>query len=113
MNEQQGNGVRSRGLLVHKMNVKSAKAVNLDIGMEMWVFIELLLGRSPIMLLPCSGQSFDICQRATEVPSGLLQLVWKVSKSQFLLEAINLLLRHVDAEWLGGGHGVQRRVDKD
>ena len=95
---------------MHEMNVKSAKAVNLEVSMEMWVFVELLLGRSPIMFLPCFGQSFDVCQRATEVPSGLFQLVWKVSKSQLLLEAINLLLRHIDGEWLGGGHGGWARA---
>lgn len=68
MNKEQGNGSLDFTLLMRKVDVKWIKAIDCDLGHEMWESVESLLLCALVEFgLPVFGQALDILSNSKSV----------------------------------------------
>ena len=73
VHEEKRDGVLDFTLLVEVMDVKSPEAVDFNVSGEHGELVNLLLGFTPVeAIFPVCGESFDVVQRGTIVPSCVL-----------------------------------------
>ena len=75
MDEQQRNTVWRLTFLVYIVDIKFMKAINLDAFTKVGELVKFGLLRPPVeSVLPVLGQSLDVCEWCTLVPSSFVEL---------------------------------------
>ena len=89
MAEQKRYSAFDIAFLMHKMNIQSLKAIDLDQGPELRHFvIDLCFDFPPVKtIFPIIDQTPDIGQRRAHVPPCIVELIRKLSEGESLLEA--------------------------
>ena len=68
MNKEQQNGSLDFTLLMKKVDVEWIKAIDCDLGHEMWESVEFLLHCAPVEFgLPVFGEALDILSNSKSV----------------------------------------------
>jgi hypothetical protein len=113
VNKEERYRVRDLAPLVHKVDVQRTEPVDGDYGRELrHGRVDGRLLRAPVVpITPVLGEPLDVGKRRAVLPRRVVQLVREAGEREALLQVVQLLVRHMNREWLCCSHGKRRGGD--